>query len=446
MICNWPVYKVGDLEKEKILLVQDGNHGEYRPRKNEFEKTGVAFIRAADLGHGSVQFDSAEKINDVAFARITKGIGKDLDTILSTKGTVGKIAFVPLGSPEYVCSPQTSFWRSLNHKIIDPVYLYYEIQSRHFKNQILSRKGETDMADYLSLTTQRGLTIRVPPIQEQREIVKVLFSIDRKIELNRQMNQTLEAMAQAIFKSWFVDFDPVVAKAEGRKPVGISDKIAALFPGSFEESELGSIPKGWKVIPFSGIATLKTDSINPGKESELCYEHFSIPAFDQEKLPVYELGEQIKSNKYKVYENSILSSKLNPHTPRTWLPSITNNVKSVCSTEFMNFVPKSQISKFYIYSLICSKYFQDGIMARVTGTTGSRQRARPKEVANMPIIFPGEKIVNAYDEIAAKLLKKATHNLAEGKSLSLVRDTLLPKLLSGELPVGQAEKVLKEAV
>jgi type I restriction enzyme S subunit len=287
MSFEWPVYKVGDLEAKKLILVQDGNHGEYRPRKNEFVEKGTAFIRAADLGSGVVQFKNAEKINEDALNRIRKGIGKDLDTVLSTKGTVGKIAFVPVGSPKYVCSPQTSFWRSLDYEFIDPQYLYYEIQSRHFVNQIASRKGETDMADYLSLTSQRGLSIRVPPIDEQRKIAFILSSIDKKIELNRQINQTLEHIAQAIFKSWFVDLEPVKAKIQAKQNAqdperaamcAISGKTdteldafldastpeqrqqlaatAALFPDEFEDSELGPIPKGWAPIRMDKILEL----------------------------------------------------------------------------------------------------------------------------------------------------------------------------------------------
>ena len=99
-----------------------------------------------------MSFHAAEKINETAFRRIRKGIGRDLDTILSTKGTVGKIAFVPEGSPRFVCSPQTSFWRSLDGEFLLPEFLYYEMQSKFFVDQIRSRQGETDMAAYLSLT------------------------------------------------------------------------------------------------------------------------------------------------------------------------------------------------------------------------------------------------------------------------------------------------------
>jgi len=196
MTYDWPEFHVSDLESQGKLLVQDGNHGEYRPRKSEFTNNGTAFIRAADFSDTTVNFEEAEKINATAFARIRKGIGKDLDTIISTKGTVGKIAFVPEGSPAFVCSPQTSFWRSLDEQYLLPEFLFYEMQSKHFVNQIASRQGETDMAAYLSLTAQRDLHIRIPKIEIQRDVVNKLSIIDKKIELGKPLNQTFEQIAK----------------------------------------------------------------------------------------------------------------------------------------------------------------------------------------------------------------------------------------------------------
>ena len=109
------------------------------------------------------------------------------------------------------------------------------------------------MADYVSLSSQRQLFLRLPDISEQRAIADTLGALDDKIELNRQMNRTLEQMAQALFKSWFVDFDPVVAKATGKKPYGMSDEIAALFPDKFVDSELGLIPQGWRVVSVQDL-------------------------------------------------------------------------------------------------------------------------------------------------------------------------------------------------
>src|SRR4029077_15052680 len=126
-----------------------------------------------------------------------------------------------------------TFWRVLNESKLDRRYLFYFLSSVGFRRQLDARKGETDMADYVSLTAQRELLVTMREIQQQRAIARILGTLDDKIELNRRMNQTLESLARALFKSWFVDFDPVVAKAAGRKPVGMSEETARLFPDRF---------------------------------------------------------------------------------------------------------------------------------------------------------------------------------------------------------------------
>jgi type I restriction enzyme S subunit len=254
---------VAELQRSGVLLVEDGNHGEYRPRSDEFLDEGVAFIRAADMEHGRVLFETAAKINEIARQRITKGIGVPGDVLLSHKGTVGKVAQAPKDAPAFVCSPQTTFWRTLDEDELDRRYLYAFLRSPSFHSQLATRSGETDMAPYVSLTSQRGLSVILPPLPEQRAIAHILGTLDDKIELNRRMRATFEAMARTLFKSWFVDFDPVRAKMEGRDPT-LPPHFAALFPDRLVETEDGEMPEGW------GVATLGEHVVN----------------FDSKRIPV----------------------------------------------------------------------------------------------------------------------------------------------------------------
>ncbi len=238
-----PRHTVKELSDLGLIRVEDGNHGEYRPRKDEFIDSGVAFIRAADLGDSGINFSAASKINDAAWTRITKGIGQPRDIIISHKGTVGKVAISPRDAPSFVCSPQTTFWRSLDEKVLDQEFLYAFIRSPDFRAQLEGRSGETDMAGYVSLTAQRTFWLPIPPIKIQREIVSCISPLDDKIDLNRRMNETLEAMARAIFKDWFVDFGPTRAKAEGCAPY-LAPEIWDLFPEKLDDEE---VPAGWRV-------------------------------------------------------------------------------------------------------------------------------------------------------------------------------------------------------
>ena len=486
---KWLLRSVRTLQDSGIILVEDGNHGEYRPLPNEFTDHGTAFIRAADMAAGRVLFESAQCINGPASKRVRKGIGAPQDVLLSHKGTVGKVAYVNDAAPSFVCSPQTTFWRSLDHRRLGPRYLYYYLCSNFFQNQLDARKNETDMAGYVSLTAQRSLQFILPPIQDQILIVEHLGTLDDKIELNRHMNQTLEAMAQAIFKSWFVDFDPVkakqAAKALSRDPeraamAALSGKLripknaadlsaealtkaeaeldqlgeeereqlertAALFPDGFVESELGLIPEGWEIVSFADLAVLDTTSVKPYEAPHNVWEHYSIPAYDEHQLPAFEEGTEIKSNKYLVRSQAVLSSKLNPQFPRTWWPIVFDAEAAICSTEFMQFIPILATDRAFIYCMVISNSFQAGISQRVSGSTGSRQRAKPKEVATMKVIDPGKDLRAVFSKKTLPMIEKAKQGFVQSKVLTQLRDTLLPKLLSGEISLCETEAQTEKA-
>ena len=308
--------------------------------------------------------------------------------------------------------------------------------------------------------------------EDAREINKLIISLEYKIELNRQINQTLESMAQTIFKSWFVDFDPVKAKIaaieayedpdgvtraamraisgktddeldqmQARRPENYAKlkTTAELFPAAMQDSELGEVPDGWEVMQFSKLANLDTTSVKPHNEPGKLWEHYSIPAFDVNEAPNLELGSEIKSNKYKVNPTAILSSKLNPNTPRTWWPDVEDETSAICSTEFMQFVPTDVAQRTFIFGLVTSDIFQSGIKQRVTGSTGSRQRAQPRAVAEIDVVKPKEELVFAYCSHLTELSVLKAKNIKENITLAQLRDTLLPKLLSGELSVDAIE-------
>ena len=216
--------------------------------------------------------------------------------------------------------------------------------------------------------------IRWPALEdaEQRRIAHILGTLDDKIENNRKTAKTLEAMAQAIFKSWFVDFDPVRAKMAGEsresicKRLKLTPEILDLFPDRLVDSELGEIPEGWGVGMLDNLAALVTDSTSPGRSPHTVFEHYSIPAFDAGRTPAMELGESIKSNKYVVKDRAVLVSKLNPHTPRIWLPA-NGDGAAICSTEFMQFVPHEREDRPYLYCLMISQSMQEEVLKHVTG-------------------------------------------------------------------------------
>lgn len=296
---------------------------------------------------------------------------------------------------------------------------------KYFLNKI-------DLSGYITGTAQpklnkgnlESIRITAPTLQEQKAIANILSSLDEKIELNNQMNKTLEEMAQALFKRWFVDFEFPNENGEPYKSSG----------GEMVDSELGMIPKGWEVSTLSDLCSLETKSEKPFENKEVVYEHFSLPACDEGKLPVIEMGSEISSNKYKIDNECILISKLNPSTKRIWNPTCTTK-NAICSTEFMVYKPKKVDDKDFCYEIINSDRFTEFLLANVTGSTGSRQRTQPKKTLEYKIALGDRLIITKFSNMIKPMHELVKNNIESNKVLRAKRDTLLPKLMSGEIRV-----------
>ncbi len=285
------------------------------------------------------------------------------------------------------------------------------------------------------------------PRMNEREltlIARIIGTLDEKIELNQRVSETLEAVARALFKSWFVDFDPVRAKAEGRDP-GLRPEIAALFPDSFEDSELGEIPKGWGIAHVGSITDPIRATISPAAFRDEPMSHYSIPAFDAGRLPIKQVGSQIRSNKFSVPQGSVLLSRLNPTTPRVWMPQEDGTLRSICSTEFAVMVPHI-VSREWLYGLFSSAEFCGRFAAMVTGTSGSHQRVKPDSLAAMPVVSPPKSVAERFTDFASPVFSRAQRCLSESQTLVTLRNALLPKLISGEIRVSDAERLVEQAV
>lgn len=429
--------QVMELQREGVLLVEDGNHGEYRPRRDEFSDEGTAFIRAADMDQGRILFESASRINDVALNRIRKGIGAGGDVLLSHKGTVGKIAYAPLDSPPFVCSPQTTFWRSLDTDRLDRRYLYAYMRSEHFHRQLRSRQNETDMAAYVSLTAQRDLQILLPEIHTQRDIAGVLGSIDKKIEVNSRTNRLLQSMARAVFKSWFIDFEPVKVKAAGGEGFpGMRSEVFGALPEILVDSELGEIPDGWGVSPIGelvdvvggGTPSTKVAEYWEGGDQPFCtpkeMSRLSAPVILGTERKITQAGVGRISSGQLPIGTIVLSSR----APIGYL-AIAATPLSV--NQGIIAMPPGEIPSSYV--LFWTESNIEVIKARASGSTFaeiSKRSFRP-----IPALRPGEAVLTAFDAVVSPMLELITNNERESRALASCRDTLLPKLISGEVHV-----------
>jgi type I restriction enzyme S subunit len=363
----------------------------------------------------------------------SKALAKGPGVVIGRSGaSAGRVHFSKVDYwPHNTCLYVTDFLG--NH----PRFAYYLLQT-------------IDLAAFNSGSAQPSLNrnflysipLKIPARNIQNEIVEVLETLDDRITLLRETNTTLEAIAQALFKSWFVDFDPVHAKMQGRAPEGMDEATAALFPDSFEESELGPVPKGWSVGAVGDFARLKKGTVNPGNQPDTVFEHFSLPAFDDGQNPVIESGALIKSNKTPVPADAVLLSKLNPHIPRIWLP-VSAGRNAVCSTEFLAFQPTGVGSRELIYCLFSSPEFISRLQQLVTGTSNSHQRIKPDQVALMTSVVPTASIASAFEILMRPVFERVHENRQKVQTLSAIRDVLLPRLISGQLRLNEALESLQ---
>ena len=409
----------------------------------DYTETGVPVIRGQNLLSrwvgGDFAFVSPEKA-----AALRTNTARPGDIVFTQRGTLGQVAMVPDGKfPHYVIS-QSQMKLSIDSTKADASYVYYACTSRNFVRQVLDNAVAAGVP-HINLGTLRALTIPLPELTEQERISGLLGALDDRIDLLRQTNATLEAIAQALFKSWFVDFDPVRAKMEGRTPEGMDEATAALFPDGFETSELGEVPRGWRVGVIGDFAQLKKGSVNPVSQPETTFEHFSLPSFDAGQRPIFELGDSIKSNKTPVTPDAVLLSKLNPHIPRIWLP-VECGSNAVCSTEFLVFVPTGIGSRELIYCAFSSPDFIARLQQLVTGTSNSHQRIKPDQVALMSSVVPTADVAREFEAAAKPIFQKVFANREQAQTLSTLRDTLLPRLISGQLRLPEARASTEAAL
>ena len=289
--------------------------------------------------------------------------------------------------------------------IADPYFIYYYLtQSSVIES--LQAIAEQSTSTYPSIKPSdiEDIELDLPELETQKKIGSTLRMLDRKIALNEEINDNLEQQAQAIYHERFETVSP------------------------------NDLPSDWRIVTLGEVATISNKSFNPLKEPEVLLEHYSIPAFDEARFPVFELSTSIKSNKFIIDASCFMISKLNPTTKRVWKPyCLTGN--AVCSTEFIVYKAKDQSITDFLYSVIDSGSFSDFMCSHVTGSTGSRQRTTPSDTLSYELILPSEDELAEFQSLVSPMYAQMRINAIENDKLKRLRDSLLPKLMSGEIDV-----------
>ena len=395
--------------------VRDGTHDSPKP----VESPGKPLVTSKHMKGGRINLEDAYLISGSDFEKVNqRSQVHQWDVLISMIGTLGELVLVK-DEPNYAIKNIGLFKTKSKY---DGLWLYYYLQSPKAKNHMhTSAQGSTQQ--YLSLKTLRGFPLSVPDSEtDKRAICEVLKTIDDKIELNQKMNQTLEAIAKAIFTSWFVDFDPVRAKAEGR-PTGLPPEISDLFPDELVDSEIGEIPKGWDVLKVKDEAIrLKVGKLYSNKTVK---EEGSIPVLDQSDAGI--IG-------YHSNDDFVSASLENPvftfanHTCKMRLMfsdfGVIQNVIPIQS--------KSYPTIWFYLRTLGIKQFEE-------------YKGHIPDFMDTQLCFPSVQLAKSLNQLVTPLFHRIEIANREMGVLSELRDTLLPKLIFGELRIPDAEKFLEEA-
>ena len=321
-----------------------------------------------------------------------------------------------------------------NPAMLWPRFLHYFLVSPTMQAHMLSLAGAGATRNALTKGMIESFEVQAPKdVDEQRAIAHILGTLDDKIELNRRMNATLEAMARALFKSWFVDFDPVRAKAEGKDP-SLPQPLADLFPDSFEDSELGEIPKGWRVGSLGDVAEHPRRSIQPSgikpTTPYIALEHMPKRCI---ALAEWDAADGLESNKFEFKTGEILFGKLRPYFHKVGVAPLDG----VCSTDIVVLTPRTQEWFGFVLGHVSSDAFVEHTNAGSTGT--KMPRTSWGDMARYAVVIPPENVAKAFTSQIRDSVNHIIASIHASRTLAALRDTLLPKLVSGELRMKDAD-------
>ena len=399
-----------------------------------YSEMGGAMVRVTDVQGGFLDLTKTLRVTEEIFQEFTRRHApKRGDIVFSRVGSYGNTSYANTGTP--FCLGQNT---ALISPRINGRFLHQFLQSAEARWQIEQMVvGSTQKT--ISLKSISALQIPIPPPQELEAIAAMLGALDDKIELNRRMNATLEAMARALFQSWFVDFDPVRAKLDDRKPVGMDEATAALFPEHLEDSPLGHIPKGWEVCSLAD----KIELLGGGtpKTSEPSYWDGNIPWYSVKDAPSETDVWVIHTEKH-ITKEGIANSAAQILAKGTTIISARGTVGKLALIGTPMAMNQScygvRGTKGYgdFFTYFALRQATADLQQRTHGTVFDTITRQTFET--LDCIFPPANLTVAFDRTVAPLLAQLHANLHQSHTLATLRDTLLPKLLSGELRVADS--------
>ena len=429
---RWRRCRIDDIA-EKVAMGPFGSS----IKVETFTPSGVPIISGQHL-HGS-RVDDKPGFNFISEAHAERLRGANVrkgDIIFTHAGNIGQVVCIPENSKydRYVVSQRQFYMRPKPSEAI-PEFVVAYFKAPEGQHELLANASQVGVPSIARpVTYLRSIEIPIPPIQEQRDIAHILGTLDDKIELNRRMNETLEAMVQSLFKSWFVDFDPVRAKMEGRD-TGLPKPLADLFPDRLMDFECGEIPEGWKAGRLADIAIAPRRNVDPATlDDETPYiglEHMPRRSI---ALTAWERVGKVTSNKSIFKKGEVLFGKLRPYFHKVGVAPING----ACSTDIVVIASKSAVWSAFVLACVSSTEFVSYTNQSSTGTKMPRTNWTTME--DYRICLPAAPVAGVFQNVVQPVLGRISANVHESRVLAALRDTQLPKLISGEIRIRDAAR------
>ena len=382
------------------------------------EGKGYPLVRTPNVGKGRLILDGIHRVSeDVYNSRNARAIPEEGDLILAREAPVGNVSIIMDG--QRVCLGQRVVLIKPKRELVDPHFLTYYLLSAEVQHRLKNHANGAVVA-HLNVSDIRNLWVTLPELEEQVAIGKILRSIDDKIELNRQINDNLEQQAQALYKSWFVDFEP-------------------FKDGKFIDSELGIIPEGWKILPLSSLGSIICGK-TPSKSNKDFYDG-NIPFI---KIPDMHNKIFVSNSEDHLSDLGMNSQRNKTIPPYSILVSCIATVGLVCintkvcqtNQQINTLIPYEDSYRIYLFLFL--KSLREQLITLGSGGT-TTLNVNTSQFSNLKIIVPDTKSLKAFSSIAESLFQRINNNCDTNYMLSNLRDMILPKLMSGELKINDLD-------
>ncbi len=387
-----------------------------------------------NIGDNRISADGIARITPNDAERLSKYRVKQGDIVYSRRGDVERRALVRRSEDGWLCGTGCLRVR-LGDGPVDPVFAAFYLGTAEAREWIVRHAHGATMPN-LNTSILSACPIIVPPLPEQRVIAATLGALDDKIELNRKMNATLEAMARALFRDWFVDFGPTRAKMEGRAPT-LSPDLWPLFPARLDDE---GKPEGWEVGTLGAVARARNEGVDPSAINPdtpyIGLEHMPRGSI---ALTDWEGAGKVSSNKAAFAAGDFLFGKLRPYFHKVGVAPVSG----ICSTDIVVVRPKTALWAGFVIACISDEDFVGYTDKTSTGT--KMPRTSWSIMANYPVVLPQAKLAEAFNATVAPMFDRIRANILESRTLAQTRDLLLPRLMSGEIRVKDAERLVEEA-